>query len=139
VALQFRKQPAGQHQGVVDEIRGSGDIVLMAVKRNLLTLKRVIEITGQNPARIFSLKKGALAPGYDADMMMIGEAKEIRKEKMHSKAGWTPFHGMKGIFPKMTVSRGEVVFEDGEIIGRRGRGKFISGQGFFDRSDEGKV
>ena len=114
-------------------------LMLMAVKRNFLTLKRVIEITGQNPARIFSLKKGALAPGYDADMMMIGEAKEIRKEKMHSKAGWTPFHGMKGIFPKMTVSRGEVVFEDGEIIGRRGRGKFISGQGFFDRSDEGKV
>jgi len=103
--------------------------MLMAVKRNLLTLKRLIQVTSQSPARIFELKKGILAPGYDADMIIVGEVKEIRKEKLHSKAGWTPFHGMKGIFPKMTISRGEVVFEDGEIIARRGHGRFIPGQG----------
>lgn len=110
-------------------------LMLMAVKRNLITLKRVIEVTSQDPAKIFSLKKGALAPGYDADMIIVGEVKEIRKEKMHSKAGWTPFYGMKGIFPKMTISRGEVVSEDGEIIARRGHGRFIPGRGFFNRSD----
>ncbi|MCX9089365.1 MAG: dihydroorotase [Candidatus Methanoperedens sp.] len=104
-------------------------LMLMAIKRNLLTLKRVIEVTSQNPARIFGLKKGVLAPGYDADMIIVGEEKEIRKEKLHSKAGWTPFNGMKGLFPKMTISHGEVVFEDGEIIARRGCGRFIPGQG----------
>ncbi|MDO9096637.1 MAG: dihydroorotase [Candidatus Methanoperedens sp.] len=104
-------------------------LMLMAVKRNLITLKRVIEVTSQNPARIFSLKKGALAVGYDADMIIVGEAREIRKEKLHSKAGWTPYTGMKGIFPRMTISRGEVIFEDDAIIAKRGRGRFIHGQG----------
>ncbi|MCX9085032.1 MAG: dihydroorotase [Candidatus Methanoperedens sp.] len=105
-------------------------LMLMAVKRNLLTIKKLIEVTSKNPARIFDLRKGTIAPGYDADLIIVGDIKEIRKEKMHSKAGWTPFNGMKGIFPGMTISRGEVVFEDGEIIGKRGRGRFIPGQGF---------
>ena len=110
-------------------------LMLMAVKRNLLTLKRVVEVTSQNPARIFSLNKGLLAPGYDADMIIVGEEKEIRKEKLHSKAGWTPFNGMMGLFPRMTISRGEIVFEDGEIIARRGHGRFIPGQGFKTGSE----
>ncbi|MFA4935129.1 MAG: dihydroorotase [Candidatus Methanoperedens sp.] len=104
-------------------------LMLMAVKRNLITLKRVIEVTSLNPARIFSLKKGALAVGYDADLIIVGEAREIRKEKLHSKAGWTPYTGMKGIFPRMTISRGEVIFEDDAIIAKRGRSRFIHGQG----------
>ncbi len=104
-------------------------LMLMAVKRNLLTLSRLIEVTSLNPPRIFSLKKGVLAPGYDADLVIVGEAREIRKEKLHSKAGWTPYNGMEGIFPRMTISRGDIVFEDGDIIAKRGRGRFIPGQG----------
>lgn len=111
-------------------------LMLMAVKRNFLTLKRLIEVTCQNPARIFNLNKGVLAPGYDADMVIVGDLKEIRKEKLHSKAGWTPYHGMNGIFPKMTISSGEVVFEDGEIIAKRGRGRFIPGRGLKIVGDE---
>jgi len=111
-------------------------LMLMAVKRNLLTLKRLVEVTSQNPARIFSLKKGLLAPGYDADMIIMGEEKEIRKEKLHSKAGWTPFNGMRGFFPRITISCGEIVFEDGEIIARRGRGQFNQGQGFKTEPEE---
>ncbi|VVB96265.1 Allantoinase [uncultured archaeon] len=110
-------------------------LLLMAVKRNILTLKRLIEVTSQNPARIFNLGKGVLAPGYDADFLIVGEVLEIRKEKLHSKAGWTPFGGMDGIFPKMTISRGEVVSEDGEIIGKRGHGRFIPGRGLVVESD----
>ena len=110
-------------------------LMLMVVKRKLLPLKRLIEVSSQNPARIFSMKKGLIAPGYDADLIIVGDEKEIRKEKLHSKAGWTPFNGMKGIFPRMTISRGEVVFEDGEIIGVRGCGRFNPGNGFKIGSD----
>jgi dihydroorotase len=104
-------------------------LMLMAVKRNLITLKKLIEVTSQNPARIFNLRnKGVLSQGYDADMIIVGKAQEIRKEKMHSKAGWTPFQGMKGIFPAKTIVRGEIVW-DGEIISRRRYGKFLPGKG----------
>jgi dihydroorotase len=111
-------------------------LMLMAVKRNLITLKRLLEVTGKNPANRFSLRKGVLAPGYDADMIIAGDMQEIRKEKMHSKAGWTPYNGMEGIFPKITISRGDVVFEDGEIVAKRGRGRFIPGKGLITESDE---
>jgi len=69
-------------------------------------------------------------------LIIVGDEKEIRKEKLHSKAGWTPFNGMRGLFPGMTISRGEVVFEDGEIIARRGRGRFSPGNGFKTDSEE---
>ncbi len=107
-------------------------LMLMAVKRNLFTLKKLIEITSQNPARIFGINKGSFAPGFDADMIIVGEMKEIRKERLHSKAGWTPYSGMTGMVPRMTISRGEVIFEDGEIIAKRGRGKFIPGNGLAE-------
>ncbi|MCX9014456.1 MAG: dihydroorotase [Candidatus Methanoperedens sp.] len=104
-------------------------LMLMAVKRNLLTLKRLIEVTSQNPATIFNLKKGALAAGYDADMIIVGKVTKIRKEKMHSRAGWTPYHGMEAMFPEITISRGEIVAQDGGITAKRGRGRFIPGDG----------
>ncbi len=110
-------------------------LMLMAVKRNLLTLKRLIEVTSIKPASIFSLKKGAISERYDADLFIVGEAKETRKEKLHSKAGWTPYSGMKGIFPKMTLSRGEIIVEDGEIVAKRGRGRFIPGRGAVESGD----
>lgn len=114
-------------------------LMLMAVKRNLLTLSRLLEVTGKNPAKIFNLKKGVIAPGYDADMIIVGEAKEIRKEKLHSKAGWTPYNGMEGIFPRMTISRGDIFSEDGDIVAKRGRGRFISGQGMITEGASGQI
>ncbi|VVB95226.1 Allantoinase [uncultured archaeon] len=110
-------------------------LMLMAVRRNLLTLKRLIEVTSIRPASVFGLRKGVIAQGYDADFMIIGDVKEIRKEKMHSKAGWTPYNGMEGIFPKMTISRGDVIFEEGEITGKRGRGRFIPGKGLKSETE----
>lgn len=106
-------------------------LMLMAVRRNMLTLKRLIEMACLNPAKIFHLNKGIIAPGYDADMIILGEQKEIRKEKMHTRAKWSPFYGMQGIFPEKTILRGTVIFEDGEIIARRGYGNFIPGQGYL--------
>jgi len=61
--------------------------------------------------------------------VITGDQQEIRKEKMHSKAGWTPYSGMQGIFPKMTLSRGEIVVENGEITAKRGCGRAIPGRG----------
>ncbi|MDO8725666.1 MAG: dihydroorotase [Candidatus Methanoperedens sp.] len=111
-------------------------LMLLAVKRNLITLKRLLEVACTKPAQIFGLPKGVIEQGYDADLVVIGEPAVIRKEKMHSKAGWTPYDRMQGIFPKMTISRGEIVVEDGEIIAKRGCGRAIPGRGFVSRKDQ---
>jgi dihydroorotase len=112
-------------------------LMLLAVKRNLITLKRLLEVSCGNPAQLFGLPKGVIAQGYDADMVITGEPEEIRKEKMHSKAGWTPYNGMQGIFPKMTLSRGEIVVEDGEITAKRGHGRAIPGRGYSRKNSSG--
>jgi len=111
-------------------------LMLMAVKRNLITLKRMLEITSQNPARIFGFNKGALVPGYDADLIIVGKVREIKKEKLHSKAGWTPYNGMEGMFPRITISRGDIVSEEGEIVAKRGRGRFLHGHGFITEEEK---
>ncbi|MDG6244169.1 MAG: dihydroorotase [Methanolobus sp.] len=108
-------------------------LMLVAVKRNLLPLGRMIDVTSKNPARIFGLdrfSKGSFAQGYDADLIIVdpGNVSEIKGDELHSKAGWTPYEGMDGIFPEYTIARGEVVW-DGDIVASRGRGNFLPGKG----------
>ncbi len=108
-------------------------LLLVAVKRNLLPLGRMVELTSRNPARIFGLErhsKGVFKEGYDADIIIAdpGNVREIKGDDLHSRAGWTPYEGMDGIFPEYTVSRGEVIW-DGDILASRGRGSFLPGKG----------
>lgn len=111
-------------------------LMLFAVKRNLITLKRLLEATCLNPSKLFGLPKGVIAQGYDADLVITGEPMVIRREKMHSKAGWTPYTGMQGIFPRMTISKGEIVAQDGEITAKRGSGRGIHGRGFVNLKED---
>jgi dihydroorotase len=114
--------------------------MLVAVKRNLLSLGRMIDVTSKNPARIFGLNrfsKGVFAEGYDADIIIVDHSKvtEIKGDELHSKAGWTPYEGMDGIFPEYTIVRGEVVW-DGDLIASRGRGNFLPGRGYTSSDSE---
>ena len=108
-------------------------LMLAAVKKNLLPLGRMIDVTSRNPARIFGLdklSKGSFEEGFDADLIIVNprDMRPITADLLHSKAGWTPYEGIDGIFPQITISRGEVVW-DGEIVGKQGRGKFLEGRG----------
>jgi len=95
-----------------------------------LTLERMTDALCTGPARAFSLypKKGIIQTGSDADFVVVDTKKRttIKAENLHCKAGWTPYENMKvkGA-PIVTVSRGEVIFEEGQVTGKRGRGKFL--------------
>lgn len=117
-------------------------LMLVAVKRNLLPLERMIDVTSRNPARIFGFdrySKGTFAEGYDADLVIVDtrQSDTIKGDRLHSKAGWTPYEGMEGIFPEYTIAKGEIVW-DGEIVASRGRGSFLPGRGLvaIDEDDE---
>jgi dihydroorotase len=115
-------------------------LMLVAVKRNLLPLGRMIDVTSKNPARIFGLdrfSKGTFAEGYDADIIIVDHSKvtEIKGDDLHSKAGWTPYEGMDGIFPEYTIARGEVVW-DGDLMASRGRGNFLPGRGLISEESD---
>lgn len=86
-----------------------------------------------NPARIFGLypRKGVLAAGSDADVVLYDPAPEgtISHKNLHYAAGYSPYEGMpiKGEV-RMTISRGEIVYRDGEFLAKASRGRFVPGQ-----------
>ncbi|MFB6205644.1 MAG: amidohydrolase family protein, partial [Haloglomus sp.] len=72
------------------------------------------DLTAANPAEIFGLPtKGRIAEGMDADLVLFDpeSSREIRGEDLHSKCGWTPFEGKRGVFPELTLVRGHVAYE----------------------------
>jgi dihydropyrimidinase len=100
------------------------------VSEGRIPIARFVEITSSLPARLMGLypRKGAIAPGSDADLVLIDPRREgvIRAADMRGGAGYEPLDGMRCVgWPVLTVSRGEVIVRDGEFIGARGRGRHL--------------
>ncbi len=105
-----------------------------------LTLERWVEVCCTGPARAFGLsgRKGVLAVGADADVVVFDPAREVvlsRKVapqggiRLHENCDYTPYEGfhLTG-WPALTMSRGEIIAQDGEFVGRPGRGRFLRRQ-----------
>ncbi len=105
-------------------------LMLNAVSEGVLTLNQLVRICCEQPARLFHLypRKGCIQVGADADFLLVDMEREetLRDAEVVSKCGWTPFDGWKvrGA-PVMTIVRGEVVMEDGEVCGRAGYGESV--------------
>jgi dihydroorotase len=105
-------------------------LFLTEVAANRLTLERLVEITSTAPARLFDIwpRKGAVAPGSDADLVVVDLSARgtIREEDMLTKAGWTAWNGrdIQGL-PVLTLVRGRVVYENGTVTGEPGWGRIV--------------
>ena len=102
-------------------------LMLMAVKKNLISLERLVDALSARPARIFGLAgKGTIERGMDADLVIVDSkaVTEINADRLHSRADWTPYQEKQAIFPKMTIVRGRVVW-DGELQAAPGYGRFL--------------
>jgi dihydroorotase len=107
-------------------------LMLVAVRSNLLSLDRMTDALSRRPAEIFGLSsKGRIAVGMDADLAIIDPraASDIRADRLHSGAEWTPYEGRRALFPAITMIRGEVVYMDGELFAKPGFGKNLPGPG----------
>jgi allantoinase len=113
--------------GVVIETTLS--LMLDAVNRELISLDRLIDVFSSNPARMNGLypKKGVLMIGSDADIVVVDMKKpfHIKGENLQTIQKITPYEDIKGIgTPIMTLVRGNVVYENGQIVGKPGKGEF---------------
>ena len=103
------------------------------VAQGRLDWSDLARLLSTNPARIFGLypTKGALMPNADADVTLYdpGYRHTLSADELHGLARYTPFEGftLQGRV-NMTLSRGQVIYADGEFKGRPGRGKFVAGQ-----------
>lgn len=102
------------------------------VRRDRLTLPDVVRLASHNPALIFGLfpQKGVIAPGSDADIVILdpGLKQTIRADALHTDTGYSIYESMELVGgPVMTISRGDIVVDHGEVFGECGRGRLASG------------
>ncbi len=98
-------------------------LLLDAVNSKRLKLKKVIELTSENPAKIFGIKnKGKIKLGYDADLVIVDMELESSLEQIESKSKWSPFHDkvLKG-WPIVTIINGNIVYYQGQIYNNKGK------------------
>ncbi|MEW6229214.1 MAG: amidohydrolase family protein, partial [Bacillota bacterium] len=95
-----------------------------------MALQDMVKALSYNPARLFRLypRKGTIAPGADADIVIFDPAwsRTLTAEVLHSRAGYTPYEGMKVRgYPRTVMVRGRIVYTNEQFVGAPGRGKFI--------------
>lgn len=99
----------------------------LGVRTGLLSLQRWVEVCCTRPADVFGLPtKGRLLPGLDADIVLFDPDREVMLSAptLHSQVDHSTYEGMRVRgFPVTTISRGEIVVEDGTLAAEPGRGR----------------
>jgi len=94
---------------------------------------RFVQLVSTAPAKLFGLypRKGTVAVGSDADIVVFNadEEQTISVKTHHMRVDYSMFEGIrvKGI-PKVVLSRGRTIIENGRFTGKPGAGEFIQRQ-----------
>ncbi|WP_432084189.1 dihydropyrimidinase [Streptomyces sp. WAC 04229] len=121
----FSKIPNGM-PGVENRM----DLLHQAVVDGHIGRRRWIEIACASPARMFGLypKKGTIAPGADADIVIYDPHAEqvISAETHHMNVDYSAYEGRRVTGRVETVlSRGEPVVTEREYTGHKGHGAYL--------------
>src|SRR5437588_634143 len=102
--------------------------VLSEGRRRGMSYNRMAELLSWNPAKRFGLlSKGDIAPGYDADIVLVDPDSTfvVRAAESESHQGYSPFEGIElSGRVKNTFLRGALIYADGKIIGAP-RGEYL--------------
>lgn len=101
------------------------------VVKGRIDLQTFVALSATNPARLFGLhpRKGTIAIGADADIAIWDPERKvrIRNADLHHQVDYTVYEDVEVTgWPEITLSRGEVVCWNGEIVGKPGFGRFLA-------------
>ena len=100
------------------------------VNEGRIDICQFVALTSANPAKMYGLspRKGSIAIGADADLAIWDANREvtITNEMLHHNVDYTPYEGMRVRgWPVTTVSRGEVLWSDGQFDAPESHGQFL--------------
>jgi dihydroorotase-like cyclic amidohydrolase len=101
------------------------------VRTGRISLRRMVELTSSNAARLFGLYpgKGAIAVGSDADLVVFDPHLEraVAASMLRSNADYSVYEGWHVTgWPILTLRRGEIVFRDDQVVGQPGSGRVLA-------------
>jgi len=100
------------------------------VAKGVLQVTDLPRLLSEGPARVYGLgpRKGGIEVGSDADLAIFDPDAtwDISAADLHMNTDFSPYEGWR-VTGKVvaTVSRGDVIYADGEISADRGRGHFL--------------
>jgi dihydropyrimidinase len=100
------------------------------VREGRIGLNRFVDLISTTPAKLFGCypRKGDIAPGSDADLVVFDPEKEVllTAASQATKSDYNPYEGweVRGAVDAVLL-RGTVIVRDGAFIGRRGAGTFL--------------
>ena len=107
------------------------ELIYQGVVAGELSLERWVETCCTTPARMFGMypKKGVIAPGSDADVVVWDPTTKTKigiNDKHHMNMDHSAWEGWVIDGKVDTVlSRGTVVIENDQYVGRKGHGQFV--------------
>jgi dihydropyrimidinase len=105
-------------------------LIYQQVVEGKLSLEQWVDRCCTAPAKLFGLypRKGELAPGSDADLVVFDPLQErpLVAERLHMNLDYSPYEDVvvRG-WPELVLSRGRVVARNGEPLGEPGWGRYL--------------
>ncbi|WP_046866773.1 amidohydrolase family protein, partial [Microvirga massiliensis] len=101
------------------------------VVKGRIDLNRFVALTATNHARTYGLypRKGTIAVGSDADLVLWDPERTvtITHDLLQDGSDYTPYQGLEVTgWPVLTMVRGRVVAQEGEVVGEKGYGTYLA-------------
>ncbi len=113
-AQEYPNSPSG-----MPGVETSLALMLTAAMEGKCTVAQVVNWMSKNVAVAYGIpNKGAIAPGYDADLVLVdlNTYRPVQREELLTKCRWSPFEGwnLTG-WAITTIVGGEIVYDKGQI------------------------
>lgn len=104
----YTKAPSG-----LPTIQQSLPVLLTIAHNNEIPLTRIASVFSEKAAELYGLKRGKIAEGYDADLVIFDKEASftVRNEDQKSRCGWTPYEGetLRGVIKTVYINGNKII------------------------------